>query len=85
MKITLNRRPGASSYTDQIATHLSGQIKRGNYGKGALLPSERELAAAAGVARNVVRNAYTRLEDQGLIKHVGRKGRVVQGPSKHRK
>lgn len=76
-KISLSRRAGAQPLTTQIAKSLTKQIKSGSIKQGENLPSERTLANQVGVARNIVRNAYVRLEGNGLIKNHGRDGRTV--------
>ncbi|SMF55076.1 transcriptional regulator, GntR family [Tistlia consotensis] len=56
------------------------RIQAGELTEGAQLPTERELAAAFGVARNTVRQALDRLESDGiLVRQVGRGTFVRQG------
>lgn len=62
------------------------QISAGELAAGAQLPTERELAAVFGVARNTVRQALDRLESDGiLVRQVGRgtfvREAVVERPS----
>jgi len=45
---------------------------------GQFLPSERELANSAKVARNVVRGSYENLIRAGKVQSEGRKGRTVR-------
>jgi DNA-binding transcriptional regulator YhcF (GntR family) len=45
---------------------------------GSYLPSERDLANQAKVARNVVRGSYESLMRAGKIQSEGRKGRTVK-------
>ena len=57
---------------DKIARKISQSIALGEYGEGSRLPTENDLAAHYGVSRPVIREALTRLRDQGLI--VSRRG-----------
>lgn len=60
---------GATALRDLLAGELHG----GRWPVGAKLPTERELGARYGVARNTVRRALEALEAEGLItRHVGR-------------
>jgi DNA-binding GntR family transcriptional regulator len=64
--------------TKQITDQLTNMIESGIYTVGGYLPSERELADAVGVARNVVRGSYDNLMKAGKIQSEGRKGRTVR-------
>jgi len=64
--------------TKQITDQLTTMIESGIYTVGGYLPSERELANAVGVARNVVRGSYESLMKAGKIQSEGRKGRTVR-------
>lgn len=55
-----------------IAEALAGQIQRGEFKIGDMLPSEAELSAAFGVSRHTVRNALRTLHSLGLV--VSRQG-----------
>ncbi len=75
--IRVNRkRP--ESLTRQITEQLTGLIESGVMEVGSYLPSERELANQAKVARNVVRGSYDALMRAGKIQSEGRKGRTVK-------
>ena len=65
--------PGTAS--GQIADSLWTDIQSGRLGPGAKLPSERELVATYGVARNTARAAIRHLIDAGLV--VAEHGRGV--------
>lgn len=57
----------------QLCDALAAAIGRGDLMPGARLPSERDLAAALGLSRTTVVNAYRELEAGGLVRgHVGR-------------
>ena len=77
LKIKINRK-SVDSMTRQITDQLGGLISTGALTVGSLLPSERTLANALGVARNVVRGSYDYLEKAGVIQREGKKGRRVR-------
>ena len=54
------------SLTDQVKTHLKARIVGGEFDEGRI-PSETELASVLGVSRTTVRDALTRLEQEGAI------------------
>ncbi|WP_328915773.1 MULTISPECIES: GntR family transcriptional regulator [unclassified Streptomyces] len=60
-----------------VKAHLEDLLDR--LGEGGLLPTERELAARFGVARETVRQALRELLIQGRVRRKGR-GTVVAGP-----
>ena len=64
--------------TKQITDQLIGLIESGAMTVGSYLPSERELANQAKVARNVVRGSYENLIKVGRVQSEGRKGRTVR-------
>ncbi|WP_067683084.1 FadR/GntR family transcriptional regulator [Nocardia miyunensis] len=56
-----------------VLQHVDALIAQEGLGPGDKLPTERELAAAIGVSRAVVRSALNGLESRGaVIRHVGR-------------
>jgi DNA-binding transcriptional regulator YhcF (GntR family) len=80
LNVRVNRkRP--ESMTRQIREQLDTLIEAGTLAAGTLLPSERDLANALKVARNVVRGAYEQLMDAGKLRSEGRRGRSVKGGS----
>jgi len=82
--IRVNRnRP--ESLTKQITDQLTSLIESGVYTVGSYLPSERELANTAKVARNVVRGSYENLVRAGRIQSEGRKGKTVKSSGSRRK
>ncbi len=86
MKTTIRvNRKRPESLTKQIIEQLSGQIESGVRAAGSFLPSERELANQADVARNVVRGAYENLMRAGKIQSEGRKGRSVRSTGSKKK
>lgn len=60
-----------------IAASLRQRIMSGEYVSGAPLPSEAELTAEYGVARNTLRRALSELENERLITVLPGRGRVV--------
>lgn len=79
MKSTIRvNRKKPESLTKQITDQLTGLIEAGVMTVGSYLPSERDLAEQAKVARNVVRGSYENLMRAGKIQSEGRKGRTVR-------
>jgi DNA-binding FadR family transcriptional regulator len=64
--------------TQQIFNQIAAAILAGKVNRGDALTSERALAEQLGVSRNIVRNAYRRLEEQGLVEAVSTAGRRVR-------
>ncbi|GAA5073586.1 DNA-binding GntR family transcriptional regulator [Thermocatellispora tengchongensis] len=63
----------------QIADRLRRRITEGVYPPGSVLPSEAELCAEFGIARNTARRGLAVLEGEGLIVTIPAKGRIVAG------
>jgi GntR family phosphonate transport system transcriptional regulator len=61
-----------------VAEDLEGAILRGDYGPGERLPTERALVAKYGVNRQTVRQALERLQYDGLVYRVERRGTFVR-------
>ncbi len=81
MKSTIRvNRKKPESLTKQITDQLAGLIESGVMTVGSYLPSERDLAEQAKVARNVIRGSYENLMRAGMIQSEGRKGRTVRAP-----
>ncbi len=68
--------------TEQIFNQIAAAILAGKVNRGDAVSSERALAEQLGVSRNIVRNAYRRLEEQGLVEAVSTAGRRVRGAKK---
>ena len=83
LNIRLNSRSGDTK-TEQVYSQISSAITGGKFSPGDALPSERELAEHLGTSRKVVRNAYRRLSDQGMIETLSTSGRRVRGAGKGR-
>jgi DNA-binding GntR family transcriptional regulator len=71
-----NTATNAKLTSDQITAELRARIYSGILAGGVQLKQE-ELADAFGVSRIPVREALARLEAEGLVKHMPRKGTVV--------
>ncbi len=65
----------------EIAEKYKVYIDKGIYGKGEKLPSVREAACDLGVNPNTVAKAYARLESEGYIVTLPKKGAFVRGDS----
>jgi len=70
--------------TQQIFNQIASAILAGKVGPGESITSERALAERLGVSRNIVRNAYRRLEEHGLVETVSTSGRRVRASKKRR-
>jgi DNA-binding FadR family transcriptional regulator len=78
-------RPGSDeTKTQQIFNQIASAILAGKFTRGDAITSERALAEQLGVSRNIVRNAYRRLEEHGLIETFSTSGRRVRGAKKSR-
>ena len=71
---------GRTNFFDALAQPLRERISAGELPPGALLPSESELARAAGTKRYSIRKALTLLRDEGLIVPVPGRGWAVLDP-----
>jgi DNA-binding GntR family transcriptional regulator len=68
---------------DALARPVREQIRTGELAPGALLPSESELARAAGTKRYSIRKALFLLRDEGLIEPVPGRGWAVVDPTEN--
>jgi len=77
----INVRERARQQTGKITAWINEQITSGAWGPGYKLPTDRELAASFGVARNTVRRTLEQLEREHLIvRQVGRGSFVADEP-----
>jgi GntR family transcriptional regulator len=67
------------SLTDQVKAHLKERIVDGDFEAGRI-PSENELAAELGVSRTTIRDALSRLEQEGAIYRKQGAGTFVNEP-----
>jgi DNA-binding transcriptional MocR family regulator len=78
----LNGEKNSGSRTllyEQVAMELSGLIDQGTFRAGNRVPSIRQLSRRFDVSINTVMQAYTLLEDQGLIEARPQSGYYVRG------
>lgn len=64
--------------TQAAANRVRQQILSGAWAHGRLLPSERDMAAQFGVARNTLRRIIRQLEAEGLVDSQPGRGSVVR-------
>ncbi|NRF70183.1 histidine utilization repressor [Aquincola sp. S2] len=64
-----NSVPQLAPYA-QVKQHLKGELARGRYPPGALMPSEAELVGQFGVSRMTVNRALRELQTEGLVDRV---------------
>lgn len=74
--MTINRSP---SLTEQVKSHLKARIVTGEFPEGRI-PPETELAADLGVSRTTIRDALSRLENEGAIIRKQGAGTFVNEP-----
>ena len=67
------------SLTDQVKTHIKEQIVNNEY-EGDRIPAETDLANELGVSRTTVRDALSRLENEGVIFRKQGSGTFVNRP-----
>lgn len=68
---------GEGTLTDQLTQRIRDGIRRGLWKKGETLPDIRRLAQLCGTSERVPRAAFTRLQDENLVKARPRLGAVV--------
>ena len=75
---SLRRRPLArKKLSEMVEEELEQMIRRGEFGEGGQLPSERELMAFFNVGRPSVREALAALKRKGLVQiNNGERARV---------
>ena len=76
------RQGSDETKTQQIFNQIASAILAGKFARGDAITSERALAEQLGVSRNIVRNAYRRLEDHGFVETVSTAGRRVRSARK---
>lgn len=64
----------------QVADDVVARVERGEFVRGARLPSEADLAAEYGVAKMTIRRALEVLRERGIIRTLHGRGSVVVGP-----
>ncbi|MER7577929.1 GntR family transcriptional regulator [Streptomyces sp. NPDC126514] len=71
------RKPNAR----EIAARLRDEIANGTFGSGDRLPGARAYAKKLGVALMTVQNAYTQLQEEGLVEGRTGSGTYVRDPA----
>jgi DNA-binding FadR family transcriptional regulator len=64
--------------TQAVTNRIRQQILSGAWANGRLLPSERDMAAQFGIARNTLRRIIKQLEAEGLVDGQPGRGSVVR-------
>lgn len=64
---------------EQIITYITGRIISGEWPAGAVMPTQRELAALLDVNRSTVVNAQEELKARGLLETAGKLGTRISG------
>ena len=72
----LERKP---SLTEQTKAHIKQRILNGDF-EGERIPSETELAQELGVSRTTIRDALSRLENEGVVYRKQGSGTYVNPP-----
>lgn len=62
---------------EKIYTELKKRIREGEFDNGQLLPTEKSLQEELGVSRITVKQAYSKLSEEGIIKRIPGKGTVL--------
>jgi DNA-binding transcriptional regulator YhcF (GntR family) len=83
LNIRISQRSGETK-TAQIFNQIASAILAGKFNPGDSITSERGLAEKLGVSRNIVRNAYRRLEEAGLLESSSTSNRRVRASGKRR-
>lgn len=78
---SLKIQSGTKTLVDQVEDRLLSYFKEKNLSVGDPVPNEMELADALGVARNVLREALSRLKMIGLVESRTRRGMVLTEPN----
>lgn len=80
IKIRIKARAGEPAST-QVADQLEELIASGRLKAGETMPSEDALAGHLGVGRKIVRTAYAKLVEQGLLIRDFPRNKRVAGPA----
>ncbi|WP_405599307.1 GntR family transcriptional regulator [Streptomyces sp. NBC_01410] len=71
------RKPNAR----EIAARVRDQVAAGTFGPGDRLPGARAYAKKLGVALMTVQNAYSQLQEEGLVEGRAGSGTYVRDPA----
>lgn len=67
---------------EQLRQYILGEVTEGRLSPGDVLPTEMELASLFRVARNTVRQALFRLDEEGFVRRVRGKGTFIAEPAR---
>jgi GntR family transcriptional repressor for pyruvate dehydrogenase complex len=73
--------PAAGDRAEAAAAQILARIEDGHFGRGARLPSERDLADGLGVSRAVLRESLRSLESMGYVRSSLGRGTFVVDPA----
>lgn len=73
----IDQTPRVETAPERVARVLREAIDRGDYATGALLPSEKALAAELGVGANAIREGLAYLAAEARVKSTNGRGTVV--------
>ncbi len=76
--MAVEKRPSRRTKAEAVYDALQSAILSGNLPPGEHLRQE-EIAAQWGVSQTPVREAFRRLESEGLVEHAANRGVVVRG------
>jgi DNA-binding transcriptional regulator YhcF (GntR family) len=76
LDITVDRKSSTPVFR-QIIQAIEQSISSSSIKPGDKLPTERDLAAALGIARGTVTRAYTELTNRGIVSQVQGRGTIV--------
>jgi GntR family transcriptional repressor for pyruvate dehydrogenase complex len=66
-RVAMFEKIPARALSDAVAQQLLGQIDKGVFARGGKLPTEAVLAQQFGVSRTVIREAVSRLKNEGVV------------------
>ncbi|MFI7349109.1 GntR family transcriptional regulator [Streptomyces sp. NPDC049936] len=77
----MDSQPKRKLNAREIAARIRDEIAAGTFGPGDRLPGARAYAKKLGVALMTVQNAYTQLQDEGLVEGRTGSGTYVRDPA----
>jgi DNA-binding GntR family transcriptional regulator len=76
----IDQQPRAETLPERVARALREAIDRGDYPTGAILPSEKAIAAQLGVGANAVREGLAYLVAEARVRSTNGRGTLVLPP-----
>ncbi|MGW3237132.1 GntR family transcriptional regulator [Streptomyces olivaceus] len=77
----MDSQPKRKLNAREIAARIRDEIAAGTFGPGDRLPGARAYAKRLGVALMTVQNAYTQLQEEGLVEGRTGSGTYVRDPA----